>query len=464
MSLAVRLSAAFVGLVAVTALLFGVAGVVSAERGVSEQLDRFLTQRAEDIIGGQRSKPDRPGDRERDNRDGGVEPATDVENSDAIADAVDADTIVQILAADGTIEASTGMALPVDDQDRRLAADDSRQSRLRTVDTDSGPHRMVTAGDPQGGAVQVARELEPSSTAVNLIRSQLVVAVPVLALVAGLAGLVLARRITRPIRALASAVDTVAETGDLSVPIDASGHDEVGRLATGFDKLLHSLAESRRQQQRLVQDAAHELRTPLTSVKANVDLLSAAPDLDTETRSQVLGSLRRELNELNVLVTEIVDAASDRHRPRSSEPIDLAEVAAESIERFEARTGRSVIRHLSSAMVVGDRESLIRAVDNLLSNADTHTHDDGPITVTVTADGTVAVADRGEGIPPAERERVFDRFYRSHTARSRPGSGLGLSIVKSIVNAHGGTVAIEDNAGGGAIVALSIPLAQATVE
>ncbi len=445
MSLAVRLAAAFVGLIALTTLALGAASFVAAERGVTSQIDNFLEDRADDIIDGERGRPDRD-DNRRNGRD------NDNRRS------VDDDAVVQTLNADGSIETTTGVVLPVSDADQALADGSEKRSRLQTVATEDGDYRVLTAALPDGGAVQVGRELTESSSAVGLIRSQLVPIIIALAVLGGLLGLLLARRITSPLRSLATSVDTVAATGDLTVPINVRGDDEVSRLASGFQNLLDNLADSRLRQQQLVQDAAHELRTPLTSVKANIDLLAIAPDMDPDDRAQTFDSVRSELRELAQLVDEIVEVATDRYARQALTELDLVDVVNETVERFRIRTGRTVELDLApSVLVRGDRDSLERVVGNLLSNADKYSPSSEPVSVTLTAARRVAVTDRGVGIDPAERERVFDRFYRSDTARSEPGSGLGLSIVKSIVTAHNGTVEIADGPTGGTTVSFTLP-------
>ncbi len=444
MSLAVRLAAAFVGLIALTALALGAASFVAAERGVTSQVDNFLEERAEDIIRGERGRPD------RDDRRG--------QRGDGNRGSVDDDAVVQMLNADGTIGDTTGVTLPVSEADLEVASGASKDDRLRTVTTDDGDFRVLTAALPDGGAVQVARELTESSSAVDLIRSQLLPLIVALAVFGGVLGLLLARRITSPLRSLASSVDTVAATGDLTVPINVGGDDEVSRLASGFQNLLDSLADSRVRQQQLVQDAAHELRTPLTSVKANIDLLALVPDMDPTERAQTFDSVRSELRELAQLVDEIVDVATDRYRPQALKDLDLSDVVRESVERFRIRTGRSVDLTVAPAVVVrGDGDSLERAIANLLSNADKYSPGSEPVTVSLEAGRRLTVTDRGPGISPADRQRVFDRFYRADTARSEPGSGLGLSIVKSIVDAHGGSVELGDGPGGGTTVGFTLP-------
>ena len=447
MSLGARLALAFVGLVAVTALVIAAIGFASAEAGVADQVDRFLEDRAAEVVEETRDRPQRGdgrNDRDRDgNKRGGA----------------DDDAIVQALDAGGDPEGSTSLALPVDDPDRALAAGDGPTgSRFRNVTIDEDLYRMITVPLPEGGAIQVARELTQSNSTIGQIQRQLALTIPMVAVLAGLLGLVLARRITGPLRLLTTTVDTVAATGDLTVPIDVGGDDEVGRLAAGFDNLLRNLAQSRHQQHQLVQDAAHELRTPLTSVRANVDLLAAVPDLAPAERLDTLRRAQGQLRELTDLVNEIVQVATDQQQNRSFATVYLDAVATEAVERFrDRRPERVVTTELAPTPVRGAHDSLVRAVDNLLANADKYSPPDRPIAVTVSSDGRLAVADRGPGIDPAERERVFDRFYRSDEARAQPGSGLGLAIVAAVVQGHGGTVAIDDHPGGGAVVSFNLP-------
>jgi two-component system sensor histidine kinase MprB len=138
--------------------------------------------------------------------------------------------------------------------------------------------------------------------------------------------------------------------------------------------------------------------------------------------------------------------------------VDLATVAAAAVERFRARSERQVTVRSEPTGVAGDPDALRRAVSNLLSNADKYIPGDRPIEVEV-EDGGVWVSDHGGGIPAEDRARVFDRFYRRQDDRAQPGSGLGLSIVASIVGAHGGTVEVDDADGGGARVGFRLPTA-----
>ncbi len=291
-----------------------------------------------------------------------------------------------------------------------------------------------------------------------MLQTRIVAIAGAVALLSAGVGWIVAQRTTRPLRALTDAVDEVAETRDFSVPVPASGRDEVGRLARGFNRMLGALQLSQEQQRRLVQDAAHELRTPLTSLTANVEWLMRAPDVDPATRSETLAGVRRELGELNDVMAEIIELATDSHRPPRLVPTDLAPMVEDTVDRFRRLSGREVVVQAEPAAVMGDADSLARAITNLLSNADKYSPADSPILLQFGPAG-VFVDDAGPGIPESEYNLVFERFYRRDQDRSKPGSGLGLSIVAGIVEQHGGEVSVSQSALGGARVGFHLPVA-----
>lgn len=446
MGLGGRLAITFAALVAGTAIVIGGIGYVSAGRQITDEIDGFLRERSAEIVEGRRPSP-----RDGSNRRGEGRRQDDPE----IALSFDADSDVQVLDEHGEVEASTGPAIPVAARDRRIAAQQA-PPWIRTIEIDGTDNRVITRHIQDGGAVQVARPLDEANSLLDGVRSQLVLIAVGMALVAAVVGWIVARRTTRPLRSLTEAVDAVTETQSFSVPVDVGGSDEVGRLAAGFDRMLRALDVSREQQHHLVQDAAHELRTPLTSIQANIDWLSRADDLDPETRQETLRAVRRELDELNGVITEIIELATDQHGLPEFRPIDLADTAADAVAQFAARSSRTVDLTSTASPVDGDDEALQRAIGNLLTNADKYSPHGPPVSIDV-ADGRVTVSDRGPGIAPDDRSRVFDRFYRADDARSTPGSGLGLAIVRGIVEAHGGDVFVADAPGGGAAVGFTIP-------
>jgi two-component system sensor histidine kinase MprB len=232
------------------------------------------------------------------------------------------------------------------------------------------------------------------------------------------------------------------------------GTDEVGRLATSFNTMLSALATSREQQKRLVADASHELRTPLTALRTNIEFLERAGTLPAGEQAALLAEARLELTELTVLVSELVDLAGDARVDEPVTAVDLAEVAEDVATRFRRRTGRDVTVAASDAAVIDGRRAMIdRALSNLVDNALKFTGQ--PVEIIVSG-GRIDVADRGPGIGPDDRERVFDRFYRASSDRTKPGSGLGLSIVSQIAAAHGGRASMHERAGGGNIARLEL--------
>ena len=441
MGLGARLATGFAVVGVATALVVGGASYITTDRQVTAEIDQFLKQRANEITEGSRDEP-------RDRRDR--------QSNEPVVVAVSPDAEVQILDADADVVSNTGLLLPVDETDRDLAKKDMR-ALLRTIEVDGTEYRMITDHVDGGGAVQVARSLEESASLLDGLRTRTVVTAGAVAMLAAVAGWALAQRTTRPLRALTDTVDEVAETRDFAVSVPSTGRDEVGRLADGFNRMLGALQRSQQQQRQLVQDAAHELRPPLTSVTANVDWLMRVPDADADTRSETLAGVRRELAALNNVMAEIIELATDSHQPPPSVLVDLAEVVDTAVDRFTDRTGRDVSTTTSPVMVTGDADSLARAVTNLLTNADKYSPPGSPISVEAGPDG-VFVDDAGPGIPADERQRVFDRFYRRDEDRSMPGSGLGLSIVASIVEQHGGDVVVTESALGGTRIGFTLPL------
>jgi two-component system sensor histidine kinase MprB len=220
------------------------------------------------------------------------------------------------------------------------------------------------------------------------------------------------------------------------------------------------LRRSRDDQQRLVQDAGHELRTPLTSLRTNLDVLRRYPDLSAEERNQIVDDLHAETEELVELVNELVAVASGAADDEPVETFSLGDAARELAERYERRTGREVRVTADRSLVRAQRAAVQRAISNLLDNARKFDASGGPIEVEVGA-GTLLVLDRGPGIPEHDRELIFERFHRAPEARTLPGSGLGLSIVRDVVERHGGRVLAEGRSGGGASVGFHLPVAPA---
>ena len=282
----------------------------------------------------------------------------------------------------------------------------------------------------------------------------------------------------RPLRVMEDDADAI-RAGGFAAPDPTrrvqhpSERTEVGRLGATInamlaeiDSALGSRAASEARLRRFVADASHELRTPLTSIRGYAQLLDARGPLDDASRAS-LARIESESLRMSAMVEDLLALARlDEHPLLAREDVDLAAVARDVVADATAGAPHRRIELVVGAVPVvrGDRARLHQALSNLVANAVAHTPPSADIVVEVGTgqDGRarVAVVDHGPGIPPAERERIFERFARLDAGRSRAagGAGLGLSIVAAVVHAHGGSVSVTDTAGGGATFALHVPV------
>lgn len=278
-------------------------------------------------------------------------------------------------------------------------------------------------------------------------------------------------RALRPLRTLTTTVDEIRATGDLTRRLPPTRiRDEVGMLTTSFNAMLDEVAGSQERQavalaaqRRFVADASHELRTPLTTIRTNAEFLAEHPELASDDRQEAVDDIAAEATRMARLVDGLLALArSDAGATLVTRPVDVAALVDE-VGRRAARaepTRAIAVRPAGAAIVTGDVDLLTRLVWILVDNALRHT--DGSVDLAVEpVDGAIrlAVSDRGPGIPVADRERVFQRFAKVDENRSAGGFGLGLAIARSIVDAHGGTIHVDDRDGGGMTVRVELPAA-----
>jgi two-component system sensor histidine kinase MprB len=306
-----------------------------------------------------------------------------------------------------------------------------------------------------GGAVIAIQPLDPTTKALDRIRFWILLVGGIgIAVAAGLAAFV-ATAALRPVRRLTTAAENVAATGDLTERVEATGSDEIGRLGRRFNSMLAALEESVGRQRRLVADASHELRTPLTAARTNVDLLREGKLPESEQR-HALDEASVELDALTSLVSDLVELARGEERKLRVEDVQLDELVEGVVERARSRAPHATfVTSLAPTKVRVDPVLLERAVSNLLDNAVKYSPEGAPIEVSV-REGEVVVADHGPGVAEEDLGRIFDRFYRAAAARSKPGAGLGLAIVREAAEAHGGRATVESSAGG-ALFRLTLP-------
>jgi len=349
---------------------------------------------------------------------------------------------------------------------------------------DSSPRAL----DGATVAVQYGKPTDNLEATIARVRFFLFLGVLIGTALAFVAGFVVARRAMRPISGLTKAAREVARTRDPARTVlpRPAANDEVAELSTTLSEMLSELDAARtetettlQRQRQFVADASHELRTPLTSILANLELLEDELERpgglrDQDGAAEIAGSALRSSRRMRRLVGDLLLLArADAKRSEPPRPVDLAEVVREATREASAVGGRHPLtldlpENVDTAFVEGSRDDLHRLVLNLVENAFLHTPAGTPVVASLQREGetvVLAVADRGPGVPEAERDRVFERFARSAGDRSAAqGSGLGLAIVRAVSEAHGGTARVLDAEGGGALFEIRIPAAIRTAD
>ena len=345
--------------------------------------------------------------------------------------------------------ASIGSALQVGLPDHASPDGDMRISG-RTVDARGGPYTiLVGAGS------------EAVESTVKTVLVLLTGAAPIVTVVAGAVTYVLVTRSLRSVDAIRARVADIS-TSDLTerVPVPTN-YDEISALAVTMNEMLARIEAGHDAQRRFVGDASHELRSPVQAILSALDVAAAHPEFLNEELSS--STLRPEALRMESLVEDLLllARADERGLTLRRRDVDLDDVASNELGRLLRETTMTVDADLTPTRLIGDPGGLSRVLRNLLENAARHAT--SRVELRVYPRGTMAVVtvgDDGPGIPEAERDRVFDRFVRLDSDRSRSGggTGLGLAIVSEVVGAHGGTVTIGDRPHGGALVTVQVPL------
>ena len=307
------------------------------------------------------------------------------------------------------------------------------------------------------GAVIAYKNLQETNRALERLRFILVLVSLGGIAVAAVAGALVSGATLAPVRRLTAAAERIAETGEPSERVPEGGQDELARLGASFNTMLASLEESLETQRRFVADASHELRTPLTSLQTNIDVLRGDIALDPEQRRRLLDDLHRESQEMRGLIAGLLELAQRRRASREGGvPARRARGGRASsgpVHAFPTSRGRPIgsSRPSSTATATG-----WSAPSGTCSRTPASGAAKAARSRSRSAGGELQVRDHGPGFAEEDRPLVFDRFYRSAAARSMPGAGLGLAIVREVAEAHGGTVEAENAQGGGALVRLSL--------
>lgn len=462
MTLRNRLALAAAGAAALAVTGVAVLGIGFARYELRSQVDQSLRRQAQNVDATQVVAQRIPSHDVRDvgdhtnHADGEQPPAPAPDGGTTGYQIVDASGNV-IVGNDG------GTLLPVDATDLEFARAGTG-TRLRDATVEGVHYRIATVGEQGGYAVLVGRPIDDVDRTLDELTIGFIVLALVGVCVAALLGRLVARRALGPVTLLSAAARDVAAKQDPSLPVPESGGAELEQLGRSINSMLSSLTELREHERRLIDDAAHELRTPLTSLRTNIELLASGRSLSDDDRRDLLIDLQAQTHEFSDLVGDL-DALARRastDQAAEAQPVRLDEVVANAARRARRRGGpvRIVVRNGDPGTVIGDAPMIERAIMNVLDNAVKWSPPDGLVVVEVR--GTViTVTDDGCGIGADEAPHVFDRFWRAPTARSMPGSGLGLSIVRRVVDDHHGDVTIDANPTGGTRVRIELPSAGA---
>ncbi len=335
---------------------------------------------------------------------------------------------------------------------------------FRDGDVAGAAVRVYVGPAGNGRAVMAEQALtDMNSTLHDLAVILIAIAVAGVA-IAGLLGLFVARAAAAPVHLLRQAAEHVRSTGDLTRRIKVKGTDDLGRLGQSFNDMLGALEDSQRAQRQLVADASHELRTPVATIRTNLEVLARNPDLHAEDRAPLLRDLIGESAELGGLVADLLESARQSSDDEPFDTIALDAVVTSELERWSRRhPGLVIVPHLQPTVMLARESRLRRALGNLLDNAIKWSPPDGTIEVTL-SDGKLSVRDHGAGFAPGDLPHIFDRFYRAASARSIPGSGLGLSIVRKVAEEHGGVAQAANASDGGAIVSVTFALLDGVID
>ncbi len=443
-SLGARLTAAAAASILAAVVLFAVVTVLLVNHQLRSSLDSALRQRAQEVAQLAVSTP-------------GV--LTNPGALEGVGGSSERQVLVEVIDARGRLVARSldlGAELLPEDSLERAARLHGRPG-AENIRLNGRPLRVFAVpiadglGPAAGGAVLVASDTSDIADTTGRLGVLVAVSGAAIALLAAAAAAMLTRRGLRPLRSLADAAGEIERTADPARRLpEAATLDEVGQLTGVLNRMLASLEQARAGERRFLADASHELRTPVTALLGNVEY-AARHGADAD----VLADLRHDATRLARLVDSLLALERLGGTTTASEPVSLAALVRAALD--EQDPGRVHEGTVDEITVRGDHNALRRAVSNLIENGLVHGPAGGHVTVSLDRAGDrahLSVSDEGAGPDPAEHERLFERFWRGEGAAHRPGSGLGLSIVAAIAQAHGGRVGVE-----GSTFTLDLPLA-----
>jgi len=449
----VRLTLWYVGLLAVTLIAFSAFLYLNLAQGLREAQDRALLSEAAHMIATLDMQNGQP------------------QFNDA-SDVLPADSVVALYDATGTkLLGSDTRQPPVAPSNALRQASTGRQTFTSVRASGGIVWRVLATPVRDNGhlvAVLVAARSEESvASALNELLALLLLAVPATLVLAVAGGFFLAARALGPIDRITRAAEEIG-AHDLTRRLDLpASHDEVGRLASTFDRMLQRIDEAFRRERQFTADASHELRTPLAMLTSQADVALERPRKAAEYK-EALTNIRQDATRMGRLLNQLLTLAraDAGHEQLTMERLALDELVKDVVGAMaplaDSRQVRLESRVAGPITVDGDQTRLTQLLVNLLDNALKYTPAGGLVTVAVERQGPAAlisIRDTGIGIPPEHLPHVFERFYRADASRSRTegGEGLGLAIGLWIAQAHGGAITVDSTTGQGSTFIVTIP-------
>ncbi|WP_028813181.1 sensor histidine kinase [Streptomyces flavidovirens] len=347
-----------------------------------------------------------------------------------------------------------------DSGDGEVSADEPRMSSgSATVDGERADYRFaaveVRTARGEDVTVYAGAPLAAERSAVGTVRESMLIGLPALLAVVGGVTWLVTRRALRPVEGIRREMAAITASEDLSrrVP-EPDARDEVARLAVTTNETLAALEASVERQRRFVADASHELRSPIASLRTQLEVGAAHPEL-LDVEGAVRDTVRLQGLAADLLLLARLDAGE---RPGQGR-VDLGALVREEVSQRNDPLPVTVVGS-GSFEVSGSRGQLARVLGNLLDNAQRHARSSVAVSVRRERGAVVlGVADDGAGVPVEERERIFERFVRLDDARTRDdgGAGLGLAIARDVAMRHGGSLSVSEGEGGGALFTLRLP-------
>jgi len=443
LSLSLRLRLALYGaaVVALTLVLFGVLLYALLARSVTSDQDTALRARAAEAVAALGSAPD-------------LTPQTPVAPLDL---RTSNEIFIEVFDQKWSLAYSTGVlngAAPEVGPGLRSGASQG------IFDTEGGM-RLYARQFSRGFVVTGQSTRVPQSNLSGVLGFLIISGVPTL-IAALLGSWLVAGRALKPLKVVAGAADVIGRTRDFGSRLPGrSSRDEVALLSTSFNRMLDQLQDAFESQRRFVADASHELRTPLTTIQGNAGLLARGPVISDEVRREAAADIAAETARMTRLVDRMLTLArADAGMSLALGRIELGAIVTEVCR--QARTvhpDRELECKTVDATVAGDEDAIRQLMWILLDNALRHARSRVSVELWIEGEWVrLGVADDGAGIPPDERERVFERFYRADLARTGHGAGLGLSIARWIVEQHRGRILAGESAGSGGAIYVDLPV------